>query len=131
MNESDFQDVHVKTDTMELNIDVHRWYARFAEGQRWLEEQIVRDMEPYIPIRTGTLRAHIRNMNYANLGDEQIIAYSRPTPAYPRFMYEGYNTNGKPMRFSNPLARERWFDVAKEAHYYEWVNGLKERIVGR
>lgn len=129
MNRADFTDIRVNNDNMTLTVNMQRWYDRFVEGQRWLEERISMDMEPYIPIRTGRLREHVKQLNYANLGDEQIIAYSRPTPAYPREMYYGYNNNGKKMTFSNPEARERWFTVAKENHYYEWINGLRERIL--
>lgn len=131
MNRSDFQNVHYKDGTVEFDLDMAPVYDRFVLGQRWLEERVVADMEPYIPVRTGALRSHIKQLNYANLGDEQIIAYSRPTPAYPREMYYGYDKYGKKMRFSNPEARERWGEVAKQNHYYEWVNGVRERIVGR
>ena len=122
MKESDFHSIHMKKDNVEFDLDMKPWYDRFVTGQRWLEEQVVRDMEPYIPICTGNLREHIKQVNYANIGDEKIIAYSRPTTAYPREMYYGYNNNGKKMRFSK---------VAKENHYYEWVNGVRERIMGR
>lgn len=131
MNKSDFEDIRYSTGNVEVNINLSRWYERCLEAEKWVKERIVADMEPYIPIRTGRLRETIKQTNYANSNAEEIIAYRRPTPAYPINMYYGYNSNGKPMRFSNPMATKEWFKTAKENHYYEWMNGIRERIVGR
>lgn len=130
MERSDFEDVHERIGDATIDITTSNYYEKFLEAQKWLDERIVNDMEPFVPYRTGRLRNHLKMLNAPRYGSGEIVVYSRPTPSYPLLMYYGYNSNGKPMHFSCPTAQVRWFEGTKRVHEREWVEGVNRIVKG-
>lgn len=99
---------------------IHRLDTRFQKAQRFLDSEVLRCSEPYVPMRTGNLARS--GQNGTNIGSGQII-YNAP---YAKYQYYGLNH-----RFNkdlHPQACAQWFEKAKAAHKSEWIGGV-ERII--
>lgn len=130
---------------IKIDIDLSRFEKQFQNAQWWLDNQVMTDMVPYMPMQTGTLINITRAMSAAIAGTGQVIAAA---PPYGRFLYMGKvmvdEQTGSPwarkgakkvvtdrdLTYSNPRATPRWFDTAKKNHGKAWVDGVKKRAGG-
>lgn len=130
---------------IKIDIDLSRFKKQFQNAQWWLDNQVMTDMVPYMPMQTGTLINITRAMSAAIAGTGQVIAAA---PPYGRFLYMGKvmvdEQTGSPwarkgakkvvtdrdLTYSNPRATPRWFDTAKKNHGKAWVDGVKKRAGG-
>jgi len=131
INQSDFPDININEGDFHVHIDMSRWAKGHEEAQKWLDRQIIEDMEPFVPIRTGRLRNYLKNVNAPRYGTGSLYVYKKPLPQYPTLLYYGYNSNGKPIRYSCPTAQKMWFEATKRVHGREWSEGVRQRIGGR
>lgn len=130
---------------VKCNISMNALNERIDRAQYWLDNQIMTDMVPLMPFRTGTF-INLTRMNTASTaGTGEIFAAA---PPYGRFLYYGkvmadpetgspWARKGakkvvtdRPLRFGYPQAVPQWFEVAKQQHLQEWISGANDIIGG-
>ncbi len=129
---------------MRVKVDLSRLNGNLAKAQFWLDTQIMRDMEPYMPHNDGILQSITAAQSATYAGSGLVVAAA---PPYGRFQYMGkvmvdpetgspFARPGakkivteRPLTYSNPRATPKWFETAKENHGDEWIREVK-RIAG-
>jgi hypothetical protein len=103
---------------LQLNTEftLNRFNEKYRRAQKWLDNEVLKDSDPYVPMRTGNLRnSGIRG---TNVGSGRVI-YNAP---YASKCYYGH------MNFSkakHPQACRQWFEKAKAANKAKWIKGSK------
>lgn len=134
-------EVHIHMDTKRVDFN-----AKLA--QRALNEQIVKDSDPYIPRQSGALHSHV-SFPHGAYGDE--IKYYAP---YAHYMYEGevYGPNipikdgagniigwrspphkyptGRKLQYHTEGTGDHWFERAKAQNLSEWIKIVQEKANG-
>lgn len=116
---------------------------KLKRAQFALDNQVMTDMVPLMPMQTGTFINTTRARSAAVAGSGFVCAAA---PPYGRFLYEGKvmvdpETNSpwarkgakkvitsRPLTYSNPSAVPHWFDAAKEKHLKEWIEIVKDNV---
>ena len=151
-------DIHMSGNGVTITVNMDKLNANLNKAQFWLDSQIMTDCEPYMPILTGTFKASTKAISQSLAGTGIVcVAASNPYGRYlyeGKVMVDGATGKGarpihlktgevifryrkgaklvptnRPLTYSNPSAKPHWFDVAKEAHETQWVDGVK-RILG-
>lgn len=138
-----FESFSIVSDSVDIKVDMSRINGNLDKAQYWLDNQIMTDMLPYMPMDTGMLRATTQLQSRALAGTGVVIAAAAP---YGRFQYMGKvmvdpETNSpwakkgakkvvtdKPLKYSNPDAVPMWFEKAKDIHGRSWVDGVQNRV---
>lgn len=126
-------------DGVTIRVNRKRPNRNLKRAQFWLEQQVMNDMLPFMPFRTGSLQQRTRAMNAVILGSGKVWAAA---PPYGRFLYEGKvmvdPVTGSPwarkgakkvvtdrdLTFSRPGAVPHWFESAKAAKLESWKRGV-------
>ena len=140
-----FPDYHFDQGGVTIRVSMGRTNKNLARAQIWLEQQVMNDMLPVMPLRTGSFQQRTRAMNTVMLGSGQVWAAA---PPYGRFLYGGKVmvdsvtgspwarkgakkvVTGRDLTFSRPGAVPRWFEVAKASNLGAWKNGVKRIMRG-
>ena len=109
---------------LNLNIPatVKRLDPRFQRAQMFLDNEVIKDCTPYVPMRDGNL--YRSAMTGSKIGSGKIV-YNTP---YARRMYYGLS-----FRFSkdkHPQACAQWFEKAKAVFLKAWIDGVSKIIKG-
>lgn len=133
-------------DGVTFRVNMGRTNRKLAKAQVWLEQQVMNDMLPVMPLRTGSLQQRTRAMNTVMLGSGKVWAAA---PPYGRFLYGGKvmvdPVTGSPwarkgakkvltdrdLTFSRPGAVAHWFDAIKPARLPAWKAGVKKILKER
>ncbi len=80
--------MHIKmsTDCMDINVSFDRLARYMSASQRALDNQILTDMENYIPMETGNLTRQTLAINRENVGSGELVL---DTTDYARYLYHG------------------------------------------
>ncbi len=143
---SGFSNYRFDRDGVTIHVSMGRVNANLHRAQIWLEQQIMNDMLPFIPMRTGDFQQRTRALNTIMLGSGQVFAAA---PPFGRFLYGGKlmvdPVTGSPwarkgakkvltdgnLTFSRPGATARWFEPVKAAQLPRWKAGAAKIINGR
>lgn len=139
-----------------LHIDLGRFNNQYKKAQYWLDSQVMNDMEPYMPKRTGTFINITKAMSQAIAGSGKVIAAA---PPYGRFLYYGKTMvdeeTGSPFArkgakkvlvskytgqtnarenlvfdtSKNAKATKEWFETAKNDNRKKWIKNV-QKIAG-
>ncbi len=109
-----------------LVLDTEEVVSRFApiytQAQKFLDNEVLKDCSPYVPMRTGDLmRSGIAG---TKLGSGKVN-YVMP---YAKRMYYGLK-----FRFSkdkHPLACAQWFEKGKALYLKQWIDGVNKIVKG-
>ena len=110
--------------TVKINKDytVARFHSRFQLAQKYLDNEVLKDSDPYVPMDTGNLRnSGIRG---TTLGSGQVV-YNAP---YAQKCYYAKSTHFSPAK--HPQACAQWFEKAKAIHKKKWLAGVDGVIKG-
>lgn len=119
-----------------IRIDSKRIDDNIRNAQKLLNEQIIADCDPYIPLQQGALRNSAYYPDGVYGGE---VAWNTP---YAHYQYEGekYLTEdgrswankgerkyptGEPLVQHTPGTVDHWFDKAKEEHGEQWIELVK------
>lgn len=98
---------------------VSRFARRFAKAQMWLDNEVLKDSDPYVPFLTGNLARSGQRGTQIGSG---AITYSAP---YARRQYYNYP---RKTRDKHPQATCQWFEKAKAIHLKKWEKGVDELV---
>lgn len=136
----------LKKGNMSIILNTDRLNKNLGRAQRWLDNQIMTDMVPLMPMNTGDFIDLTRTQSAALAGSGRVIAGAAPTG---RFLYEGKVmvdpetgspwarkdakkvVTDRPLSYSDPNARPEWFEVAKDKHLKEWIDGVGDVMKGK
>lgn len=103
-------------------LTVARFHPRYKQAQKFIDSEVLRDSQPYVPYLTGYL------MNSGNTGTvigSGEIEYNAP---YAKAVYYGVHRNFSKLK--HPQASAQWFEKAKAAKLKDWVSGVQRIIRG-
>ena len=136
---------HDKGTDVEMIVDLSRFEKQYGKAQYELDSTIMTDMQPYMPMQTGTFINVTKGLSAAIAGSGKVYAAA---PPIGRFLYEGKvmvdTETGSPwarpgakkvvtdrdLKYSNPKATPHWFDTAKKYHGESWVKAVKKKAGG-
>lgn len=136
-----FKGFSVVRGDMKVKVSFGRFERQYREAQYWLDSQIMADMVPYMPMKTGAFINITRAQSAALAGSGEVVAAA---PPHGRFLHEGKvmvdEVTGSPwarkgakkivtdrdLKFSNPKATPHWFDTAKKNHGKTWIKNAKK-----
>lgn len=115
-----YHDENMKA-VLEWNTDfAPKWTKRYSEAQKFVDSEVLRLCEPYIPLLTGMLIKSGDLGTEIGSGTVQWIApYARPQ----------YYMKRKNPSTTGPLRGPYWFENAKEVYKTRWIEGAS-RIAG-
>lgn len=98
--------------------------SRRNKAQEVLDLAVMKDTDPFVPMRQGTLASSVLRSTNAGSGE---VVYDTP---YARHMYYGvhYKT-GTPFKYStlkHPLACKEWVKASKAVNMEKWKKEVKE-----
>ena len=100
---------------------VGRFKPKYARAQQWLDNEVIKDCDPYVPFRTGNL---VRSGQRGTKIGSGVVVYNAP---YARRCYYGNMTFN---RMKHPKATREWFEKAKSACKGKWVSGVQKLMKG-
>lgn len=121
---------------LQWNKNVLRFNKQYTRSQVWLDNEVIKDSTPYVPMLTGAL---FKSGQLGTTPGEGVVQWIAP---YARYQYYGkvmagpkygpkYPT-GKKLTYSkdaHPLAQSYWFEAAKAQNKQKWVSGAR-RLAG-
>ena len=137
-----------KSVSAEMEIDLGRLEKQYSKAQFRLDSVVMRDMVPFMPMRSGLFVNVTRAMSAAIAGSGKVVAAA---PPFGRFLYEGDVMvgvkSGSPFampgeqkkaiskqlqytKTAHPSATDHWFDAAKRKHLKQWVAITKQTAGG-
>ncbi len=109
--------VHINTQAC-----IGRFNSKFSAAQKFLDNEVLKDSDPFVPFRTGNLRNS--GITGTTLGSGQVI-YSAP---YSKPMYYGFGFNFSKVK--HPQACAQWFEKAKALKKKAWLAGVNKIVMG-
>jgi hypothetical protein len=98
-----------------------KWSNRYGGAQTYVDSEVLRLSEPYIPLRTGMLiKSGILGTNIGSGLVQWIAPYARPQ----------YYNQRKPGSQTGPQRGPYWFERAMGVHRDKIITGAR-RIAGR
>jgi hypothetical protein len=97
-----------------------KWQKRYSEAQKWVDNEVLMQCEPFTPLRTGML------VKSSILGTEPGSGLVQWIAPYAR---RQYYSKRKPGSASGPLRGPYWFERAKAIYKQHWIDGVR-RIAG-
>ena len=109
---------------IDINIDacVSRFHPRYKKAQMYLDNEVLKDSAPYVPMRTGNLMKS--GQLGTKIGSGEIV-YNAP---YARRMYYGTSFNFS--KDKHPQACAQWFEKAKATKKKDWIAGVNKIVRG-
>jgi len=95
---------------------------RIKRAQMWLDSEVIKDCNPYVPFRTGALAGSA--IRHTIIGSGQIT-YETPY-AVPVYNSEGWNFN----RSVHPLAQDHWAEPVKANNMDKYHDGVAKILLG-
>ena len=97
-----------------------KWQRRYSEAQKFVDSEVLRDCEPYTPLRTSML---IKSGTLGTVIGSGLVQWIAP---YARYQYY---LRRKTKSETGPLRGSFWFERAKATHKQRWIAGAR-RLAG-
>lgn len=109
--------------TLKLNQQYteNRFAVKYKKAQQWLDNEVLKDSDPYCPFRTGNLARS--GQRGTQLGSGKIVYNA----VYASRCYYGKFNFSKD---KHPLACRQWFEKAKGVNKKKWINGVRSIVKG-
>ena len=117
-----YQDEHVK-----LKWGLSKLNPRFRTAQIWLEREIMTDMAPVVPYRTGVFLNTLQMVNQLFEGDGKVRT---ALPAY-KHLYSGISKTGRPFNWTNKKTQPYWGTYTMNMYRAKYKSGVEEILHGR
>ena len=108
---------------IEMNIQQTqgRFSSKYVAAQMYLDNEVLKDCTPYVPMNTGQLMRS--GINATVIGSGEVV-WNTP---YASKCYYG-NMNFR--KTKHPLACRQWFEVAKGVNKKKWIDGAEKALKG-
>lgn len=129
-----------------MRIDLSRFDGQYSRAQWQLDNMVMTDMVPYMPMQTGTFINVTRGMSAAIAGSGKVVAAA---PPMGRFLYEGKLMVGERTRSAwaakgekkevveknlelhpKGKAQSHWFEAAKADRGKNWIEQTQKMAGG-
>jgi len=94
-----------------------KWHKQYSEAQIFVDSEVLRLCEPYVPFETGML------LLSGTLGTEIGSGLVQWIAPYARYQY--YMANRKKVNQFKPLAGSFWFQRMKEVYGQSIIDGAR------
>ncbi len=112
-------DYKIELDTSGI---ISRLAPKFSLAQKFVDNEVLKDCDEYVPMRTGNLvKSGIRG---TVIGSGQV-KYSAP---YAAKCY--YGTHIHFSKDLHPKATAQWFERAKAVNKQKWIEGAQKLVNG-
>lgn len=91
-------------------------------AQKWLDNEVLKDCQPFVPMRTGNLMNS--GISGTTLGSGEVV-YSAP---YANRCYYAKGANFS--KDKHPQACAQWFEKAKAIRKGHWKDGVQKILKG-
>jgi len=114
--------------TARVKIDQNLIHKRLLSGtniaQVWLDQQVKKDTDPYVPFRGGALSRSVGD-NTPGSGELRYWAANKKNSSkgYARRQY--YSLPHKNTA-KHPKATMKWFEASKKVNQEKWLEGTKK-----
>lgn len=153
-----FKGFTLESANMRVNFDPKRLNQNVDRAQEALDNAIMNSMIPYMPQNTGTFIKVTRAKSMSLAGTGIVCAAAPPYGRYLYYgkvmvdkntgkgpMKISTGPNGyvlrfrkgaklveteRPLTYSNPRAKPKWFEVAKEKNLDKWVKLVSDKLGG-
>ena len=98
-----------------------RFEPRFHRGQVYLDNEVLKDCTPYVPMNTGQLMRS--GINATVIGSGRVV-WNTP------YASDCYYTHMNFQKTKHPLACSQWFEVTKGVNKSKWIAGTKAAVKG-
>lgn len=104
---------------LQLNTEftLNRFNEKYQRAQKWLDNEVLKDSDPYVPMDSGNLRSS--GIKGTDIGSGRIV-YNMPYAS--RCYYGHYNFS----KAKHERACRQWFEKAKAANKTKWISGAKK-----
>ncbi len=101
---------------------IARFAPRFSLAQKFLDNEVLKDCDEYVPMRTGNL---VRSGQRGTVLGSGKVIYNAP---YAAKCY--YGTHLHFSKDLHPKATAQWFERAKAVNRQKWVDGAQKIVSG-
>lgn len=123
-----FKDFTFKSEHLSAKIKFSVFGGRCKKAQIWLDKEIMNDMRPKIPYRTGVFRRKIEAANRVFAGTGRVVTAA---PPQGKWLYGGVTDSGKAIKYTNPQSVPRWGQATINENIDKYKTGVKEYIKGK
>lgn len=116
----------MRTKYMTAHVRLSRFNPKFDEAQKWLDQEIMRKMEPIIPRDTGEYLSKIKAENETRAGTGRIATTVAPQQ---RYLYTGIAPSGKPFNWTNPETQPFWGRYVRIHYKPELMEGVRKILM--
>lgn len=113
--------------TVDIQINTAALLGKFAKrteaAQVYLDNEVMRTTEDYVPFDTGTLARSAPQATDPGTGQ---VLYDTP---YARKLYYGEGMDFA--KDKHPKATAKWLETSKAVHLKDWVAGVTRILEGR
>lgn len=138
-----FESFSIDVDGVGITVNMSRTNANLDKAQKWLDLEVFKDSDPYMPKRDALMRDLAWQRTKSLAGTGEIVVAAQP---YGRFQYMGKvmvdPLTGSPwarkdakkvvtnrdLKYSNPQATPRWFETAKSVKLQHWIDGVNKEM---
>lgn len=99
-----------------------KWMKRYSAAQTFVDSEVLRQCEPFIPLRTSML------IKSGILGTEVGSGTVKWIAPYAKAQY--YSAR-KPGSQTGPLRGPKWFERAKAIYKSTWISGARKIAGGK
>lgn len=100
---------------------VPKLHEQYSEAQKWLDNEVLMNCEPYVPLLTGML------VKSGILGTEVGSGWVKWIAVYAKAQYYSARMPGSQ---TGPLRGPQWFERAKAVYKTNWIAGAKKLAGG-
>lgn len=123
---------------LQWNPDVQRFEGQYSRAQRWLDNEVLKDTTPFVPMQTGMLMKSGQLGTVVGSGTVEYIAPYARALYYGKVMagpkYGPKHATEKDLVFSqsvHPQAQAFWFEASKSQNKPNWIAGVRKIAGGR
>lgn len=99
---------------------VNRFSPKYQRAQKWLDNEVLKDSEPFVPMKRGILVGS--GKRGTTIGSGKIV-YNAP---YAKPTYYARKRNFS--KAQHPQACAQWFEKSKSIKKKIWVKGVNEIV---
>lgn len=103
-------------------VTIGRLEGQIDIAQKWLDNEVLKDCQPFVPMRTGNLMNS--GIHGTKLGSGEV-EYNAP---YAKKIYYGVHMKFSPLK--HPQACALFFEKAKGIHKPKWKDGVQRKLRG-